>query len=548
MEQNNSPDELIEIKPDAGHDVEEDIKIYKTGATEDVVLEADKESAEAAEEIRDDVIPVEELSDEEVDNIVISTNNLESVEDITEDTTENDTEDNSEDITDDYAEEIAEMEHEEEDRRLVKAIGDSLSKQVDSEFERSIIMIPDVADTGYNTGDGDDPDGSDPEEDEDADEPAGNIFTRIPWWGYMVAGVVLVLIIMFTWVMTSGPGKRLLVKWGSKYAAEKITYIPVNPVDETGVFDETDDPGVDINREDLEVIPGDYSVVTPEIVPSKEPEETAEDPNAAPVDVQEQKVFNILLIGEENMTDSVRGRSDMLMIATINSELESVKLTSIMRDCLVAIPGHLDNRINVAYTIGGVSLLYNTLKVNLGVDIDNYILVNFDNFEDIIDALGGVDINLTAEEANYLNTTNYISNPEYRTVSAGANHLNGNQALGFCRIRAVGTSGNEYSDFGRTSRQRTVLNRVYSSAAGKSYFELMGVANKCLSFVTTDLTAEDIEKYVGLILSIGIDKGIENYRIPVSGTFSEALLRDMIVTKIDLQANAEALSKIIYGN
>ena len=305
---------------------------------------------------------------------------------------------------------------------------------------------------------------------------------------------------------------------------------------------------MDINREDLEVIPEGFSVVTPEIVPSGEPQDTENDPNAAPAEAKEQKVFNILLIGEENMTDSVRGRSDLMMIATINSELGSVKLTSIMRDCLVAIPGHLDNRINVAYTIGGVSLLYNTLKVNLGVDIDNYILVNFDNFEDIIDALGGVDITLTTEEANYLNTTNYISNPEYRTVSAGANHLNGNQALGYCRIRAVGTSGHEYSDFGRTSRQRTVLNRIYSSAAGMSYFELMGVANKCLSFVTTDLTAEDIEKYIGLILAVGIDKGIENYRIPVSGTFSEALLRDMIVTKIDLQANAEALSKIIYGN
>ena len=278
--------------------------------------------------------------------------------------------------------------------------------------------------------------------------------------------------------------------------------------------------------------------------------ETPDEPDPEdPENVELKDVYNILLIGEENIGGgSSRGRSDLLMIATINRKQTAVKLTSIMRDCLVAIPGHIDNRINVAYTIGGVSLLYETLRTNLGVEIDNYALVNFDSFENIIDALGGVDVVLTSQEAEYLNTTNYISKPEYRNVRAGSNHLNGNQALGYCRIRNVGTAAGEYSDFGRTTRQRNILNRIYSTLAGKNYFELLGLANRCLQYVTTDLTAEDIEKYVGMLDETGLDSGIQNYRIPVSGTFSEALLREMIVTKIDLEANTKALHDIIYGS
>ena len=528
MEQNNSPDELIEIKPDAGSEDEGDVKIYKGPEKEhtEPVEMAESPAAEGTgisetEPVKSDAVSEEDQAAEPAEP------------------------------EDDYAEDIAEMEHEEEDMQLVEAIGDSLTRQYDSELENSIIMIPGFSDpeivpeNNVPTDNG----GKTPDEGE-TKEKKGNFFTRIPWWGYMIAGVAVVLTVMAIWVMTSGPGKTLLIRWGSRYAADRTTYEPVKPVDEADVADEKDDPGVDINRDDLEVVSGDHSVVTPEIGQDDNASMTGSgenDPNA-PGAGQEQKIFNILLLGEENMGDSVRGRSDMMMIATINAEKKSVKLTSIMRDCLVSIPGHLDNRINVAYTIGGVSLLYETLKVNLGVTIDNYVLVNFDNFEDIIDALGGVDVNISAQEARYLNTTNYISDPSNRTLAAGPNHLNGNQTLGYCRIRAVATASNEYSDFGRTSRQRNVLNQIYSSAVNMGYFELLGVANKCLSYVKTDLTAEEIEKYLNLILEIGIDKGIENHRIPVSGTFSEALLRDMIVTKIDLQANADALAAIINGD
>ena len=572
MEQTNNPDELIEIKPDRIPEEEEnDIKIYDIGEGEATshgpepwdytpgtgdaggIPESGSTGDISGPESTGDMPGTENDGDvpaaESAEDIPVPAEPAEAAEFVkaaypAEDANPDDNAQpaEAEEETDDFAEDIAEMENEEADMEMVEAIGDSILQQVNSEIENSMIMVPmngtvptETMPEGEESGP-DDGDGEGPRKE--------NFFARIPWWGYMVAGVALVLIVMLTWVMTSGPGKGLLVKWGSKYAADKITYVPVQPVDEAEVPDESDLPDMP-EKPDIEVVDGDHTVVTPDITPTEVPkDDTQDDPEAAVL----KDVYNILLIGEENIGGgSSRGRSDLLMIASVNRKEKSVKLTSIMRDCLVAIPGHIDNRINVAYTIGGVSLLYDTLKVNLGIEIDNYMLVNFESFEDIIDALGGVDVTLTAQEAEYLNTTNYISKPEYRNVRVGANRLNGNQALGYCRIRAVGTASGEYSDFGRTGRQRNVLNRIYSTLTGKNYFELLGLANRCLQYVTTDLTAEDIEKYVGMLTEVGFDSGIQNYRIPVSGTFSEAMLRGMIVTKIDLEANSKALHEFIYG-
>ncbi len=531
MEQNNNPDELIEIKPDRIPEEEEnDIKIYGSEFEDLTAPVSDTPAVTAPEpEIRK-----EDVSEEVTEDAPSPAEPVEAAE-IAEPAAPEPVEE-----IDDFAEDLAEMENEEADMEMVEAIGDSIVQQVNSEIENSLIMMPDI------TGAGPERPGQTPGGDGEEPERKGGIagfFARIPWWGYMVAGVTLVLVIMFIWIMTSGPGKGLLVKWGSKYAADKITYAPVQPVDETDVQDESDLP-LEPGKSDIEVVDGDHTVITPDISPTEIPADGDEDPEGAVL----KDVYNILLIGEENIGGgSARGRSDLLMIASINRKQKSIKLTSIMRDCLVAIPGHIDNRINVAYTIGGVSLLYDTLRTNFGIEIDSYLLVNFDSFENIVDALGGVDVTLTAQEAEYLNTTNYISKPEYRNVLTGANHMNGNQVLGYCRIRNVGTASGEFSDFGRTSRQRTVLNKIYSTLTDKNYFELLGLANRCLQYVTTDLTAEDIEKYVGMLTEVGLDSGIQNYRIPVSGTFSEALLREMIVTKIDLEANSKALLEFIYG-
>lgn len=551
MDQINSPDELFEIKPDTGTVIEDDsdMTINEPDVAEpqaevqaEALDEAQVETAnepeqapEAAAETAKETVM--ETADETVPEAEVPTETVSS---------DNFKETAAENESDDFSAEFEEIEREEQDLQMLEEIGDSIVMQVDAEIENSIIIPeePVAADRIEYAADEPEQEDETPEE----DRKHRGFFARIPWWGYTVAGVVIVIALTIIWIAATKSGRGAMVKYGSQYAANQVTYQPVEPVEHIEVPDEITEIDPDINVEDIEVIPDDFTVVTPEPVTPEITPEPVQDPNSDVPAVPVKTVHNILLVGEENIdSGKYRGRSDLIMIATINSEQKSVKLTSIMRDSLVAIPGYPDNRINAAYAIGGVSLLYDTLKMNLGIDIDNYILVNFESFVAIVDALGGIDVEVTADEAKYLNTTNYIANPADRKIVAGTNHMNGGQVLGYCRIRHVGTANNEYSDFGRTSRQRRVLSTIYDMASGMNYFGLMGMAGKCLPYVTTDMDAETMEKYINMLLEVGMPGPVETFRVPISGSFSDVMLREMLVTKIDLEVNSRALREFIYG-
>ena len=177
------------------------------------------------------------------------------------------------------------------------------------------------------------------------------------------------------------------------------------------------------------------------------------DPNSIHLDSAEsvstnKDVINILLCGEESIGGG-RGRTDSIMIATINQKDNQLKLTSIMRDSYVQIPGFSDNKINAAYHNGGMKTLIKTIKKNFGIAVDGYVLVNFDSFQKIVDAVGGIDITLDEQEVKYLNSTNYISDTSNHTLTVGKNHMNGNQALG-CECTTI----NKLLHFIDTLRQR----------------------------------------------------------------------------------------------
>lgn len=262
----------------------------------------------------------------------------------------------------------------------------------------------------------------------------------------------------------------------------------------------------------------------------------------------EEGVVNILLLGEEAIeSGGGRGRTDLMIIATMNTINKSVKLTSLMRDVLVQIPGYKDNKLNAAYEIGGVPLLYKTIELNFDVKLDGYVLVGFEDFEAIINKLGGVTISLTKEEANYLNTTNYISKPEYRNVKAGTQTLNGNQALGYCRIRYVATGNNELNDYGRTSRQRILLNAIFDKYKSKNIAELVFMFNDILPLLTTDIDSKELEGYLRQGVTMGLSN-IENFRIPVDNSFEEGYIRKMSVLIPDLEVNVNKLHTFIFGN
>jgi LCP family protein required for cell wall assembly len=273
-------------------------------------------------------------------------------------------------------------------------------------------------------------------------------------------------------------------------------------------------------------------------------------PTQAPVKI-EKDVINILLIGVEEIGGA--SNTDSLMIASMNTKDKSVKLTSIMRDLYVEIPGHDNNKINATYALGGMDLLYQTISRDFGIDIDGFVKVNFEAFEKIVDLVGGVDVTLTSKEAYYLNTTNYISNPAYRNVHEGTQLMNGNQALGYCRVRKVST-GTENNDFGRTQRQRAVLNSIFDKVKDMDVFSLVGLMDKFLTQVEidTDITNSEFNNYLQLGVSLKL-KELENYRIPSDGNYGSQRVQigkynvDVLVPT-DWEATRAEIHEFIYGS
>ena len=178
--------------------------------------------------------------------------------------------------------------------------------------------------------------------------------------------------------------------------------------------------------------------------------------------------IDILLIGVDNRdSDEFTGRSDVLMFMRVNTKDHTIKLVSFMRDTLVEIDGHGRNKINTAYAFGSIDLLYQTLKESYGLVPDKYMVVNFYGMEDIINALGGVDVTLESNELSSLNQSieelNTIDGQNVsRVKSSGEQHLNGRQAVAYMRIRKPG------GDAGRIARQQNVLKGLFSEAVNIS--------------------------------------------------------------------------------
>lgn len=261
---------------------------------------------------------------------------------------------------------------------------------------------------------------------------------------------------------------------------------------------------------------------------------------------QEEYCYNILLIGVEALPQFGGSRSDTMILLSVNSETKKIYMTSLMRDMYVQIPGYADAKLNAAYSYGGASLLIDTIEQNLQVKIDGYVEVGFDSFEWIVDRLGGVEISLTAEEAEYLRTTKYITNPEYRNVVAGPQVLNGNQVLGYCRVRKVPTENGTHSDFGRTERQRAVLKKLFEKYKNSSVFTLLSVLNDCLPQVTTNISKVDMQNLLETVVENKI-LSLDTLRIPASGMFEDATIADAEVIIVKWAQNIELLQEFIFA-
>lgn len=250
-----------------------------------------------------------------------------------------------------------------------------------------------------------------------------------------------------------------------------------------------------------------------------------------------EEIVNILLIGQDTRT-STRARSDSMILLTFNTDKNTITMTSFMRDMYVQIPGYKDNRINAAYSYGGMKLLNETLYTNFGVEVDGNVEVDFTQFTKIIDLLGGIDMELTGSEAWYINE--WVENSYLRE---GTNHLNGEQALTYARTRNIDVDG----DFTRTSRQRKLLNQLVQEFKNAEITTMLSLLNEILPMVTTDMTKSEITGYVKDLFPMLASASITTQRIPVDGGYYSASIRGMSVLVPDLEMNTQALVDSLTG-
>lgn len=258
-------------------------------------------------------------------------------------------------------------------------------------------------------------------------------------------------------------------------------------------------------------------------------------------------VFSVLLIGVDSRQDTYTGRSDSQILVSINQKSKKLVICSILRDSYVAIPGHGNNRINAAYAYGGTSLLSQTIKNNFGIPVDRVAVVNFKVVADFIDAVGGVDINVSQEEITRINGSlgeqnRIFGNPSgtdtLSTSQAGDLHLNGNQALAYARIRKIGT------DFERTKRQRVVLEDALDKVGNMSLTQQSNLLKQFLPRVHTDLKMSEVVDLGSLVLRLKSYQ-VESFSIPIDGSWRDMRVSGMDVLDVDYAANRKAWEEAV---
>ena len=209
-------------------------------------------------------------------------------------------------------------------------------------------------------------------------------------------------------------------------------------------------------------------------------------------------------------------------------------MVSFLRDTYVYIPGYGSEKLNAAYAHGGFSCLNETLAVNFGVHIDANVEVDFSGFQQVIDLLGGVSINLTQKEADYMNQNHGWN------LSAGVNYLNGEKALAYSRIRKIDM------DAIRAQRQRTVLMALINKYKDKSVTEMIVLLDDILPLITTNMTNEQIIGYVKELFPMLRGTSITMQQIPAQDTYENMTVGNVTATKVaDMALNRKILQEIL---
>ena len=273
----------------------------------------------------------------------------------------------------------------------------------------------------------------------------------------------------------------------------------------------------------------------PDVVPADQVDSTAAEVQIAQKEQKEDEVINVLQVGTDTRDPNAEmGRSDTMMMLSYNKTQKKSTIVSFLRDSLVEIDGHGKTRLGHAYAYGGVGLTINTLNQTYDLDIQKYATINFDNLVSVIDEIGGVEVFISEEEAEYYRQCGM---PD---IVAGDVTLTGSQALVHARNRTLG------SDFERTRRQRSVMYGVYRKVMSeKDPAAIMALITYCMDYVKTNMSVTEIYELAMEVLTTENLK-MQQAAIPQDGMYKGITYEGMSVLEIDLEANKEYLHGLLY--
>lgn len=248
-------------------------------------------------------------------------------------------------------------------------------------------------------------------------------------------------------------------------------------------------------------------------------------------------IVNILLIGQDAREGDEVARSDSMILCTYQKKTGKLIMTSFLRDLYVPIPGHSSNRINAAYALGGMELLEETLEENFALHIDGGVEVDFSQFSEIIDLLGGVELELRQDEAEMINEETGSS------LTQGRQTLTGEQALLYSRIRSLDADG----DFSRTDRQRKVLSAMVNVFQSSNVRELLALVEALMPMISTDMSKLQILALAAELLPQLSSVQISSQSVPSPELCSDETINGMAVLTADPEAIRELLRRTLEG-